>query len=124
MAKILIVDDSATVRKLLAHTLRPKHHQCIEACDGFEALEKLALHPDIGLVISDLNMPNLDGIELITSIRQTPQYRDLPIIMLTTEGSSESRKLAFNAGADLYLVKPSPAHIILFKVQSLLEADA
>jgi CheY-like chemotaxis protein len=123
MEKILIVDDSATVRKLLIHTLRPKNYKCIEACDGFDALEKLALDPDIKLVISDLNMPNMDGIELIGNIRQHPQYKDLPVIMLTTESSPENRKMAFDAGANLYLVKPSPAHIILFKVQSLLEAD-
>ncbi len=124
MTKILIVDDSATVRKLLIHTLKPKHYACIEACDGFDALEKLALNPDIKLIISDLNMPNMDGIELIGNIRQNPQYQDLPIIMLTTEASHDNRKLAFDAGANLYLVKPSPAHIILFKVQSLLEADS
>jgi len=124
MVKILIVDDSATVRKLLSHTLKPKNYRCIEACDGFDALEKLALNPDIKLIISDLNMPNMDGIELIGNIRQNPQYQDLPIIMLTTEASSDNRKLAFDAGANLYLVKPSPAHIILFKVQSLLEADS
>lgn len=123
MDKILIVDDSATVRKLLVHTLKPKNYRCIEACDGFDALEKLALHSDIKLIISDLNMPNMDGIELIANIRQNPQYQDLPIIMLTTEASQDNRKLAFTAGANLYLVKPSPAHIILFKVQSLLEAD-
>jgi two-component system, chemotaxis family, chemotaxis protein CheY len=123
MEKILIVDDSPTVRRLLVHTLRPKNYTCIEACDGFDALEKLAMEPGISLVISDLNMPNMDGIELIGTIRQNPQYRDLPIIMLTTEASPENRRLAFNAGANLYLVKPSPAHIILFKVQSLLEAD-
>ncbi|HNR50532.1 MAG: hypothetical protein BWZ01_01110 [Deltaproteobacteria bacterium ADurb.BinA179] len=123
MVKILIVDDSATVRKLLVHTFKPKRYQCIEACDGFDALEKLALNPDIRLVISDLNMPNMDGIELIGNIRQNPQYRDLPIIMLTTEASIDNRKIAFDAGANLYLVKPSPAHIILYKVQSLLEAD-
>lgn len=123
MDKILIVDDSATVRKLLVHTLKPKNYRCIEACDGFDALEKLAQHDDIRLVISDLNMPNMDGIELIANIRQNPQYNDLPIIMLTTEASQDNRKLAFDAGANLYLVKPSPAHIILFKVQSLLEAD-
>lgn len=122
--KILIVDDSATVRKLLVHTLKPKRYQCIEACDGFDALEKLALNPDIRLIISDLNMPNMDGLELIGNIRQNPQYRDLPIIMLTTEASHDNRKLAFDTGANLYLVKPSPAHIILFKVQSLLEADS
>jgi two-component system, chemotaxis family, sensor histidine kinase and response regulator PixL len=123
MDKILIVDDSTTVRKLLIHTLKPRSYLCVEAVDGFDALEKLALHPDIRLVISDLNMPNMDGIELISNIRQHPQYKDLPIIMLTTEASQDNRKLAFDAGANLYLVKPSPAHIILFKVQSLLEAD-
>ena len=123
MDKILIVDDSTTVRKLLVHTLKPRNYTCIEACDGFDALEKLAMHPDIRLVISDLNMPNMDGIELIGNIRQDPQYTDLPIIMLTTEAGQDNRKLAFDAGANLYLVKPSPAHIILFKVQSLLDAD-
>jgi len=123
MDKILIVDDSATVRKLLFHTLKSKNYTCIEACDGFDALEKLAMHHDIKLVISDLNMPNMDGIELIGTIRDDPQYTNLPVIMLTTESGQDNRKLAFNAGADLYLVKPSPAHIILFKVQSLLEAD-
>ncbi len=124
MDKILIVDDSPTVRRLLVHTLKPKRYQCVEASDGFEALEKLVLNPDIKLVISDLNMPNMDGFELITTIRGNPEYRDLPIIMLTTEGSEDNRRQAFDAGADLYLVKPSPPHIILFKVQSLLEADA
>lgn len=123
MEKILIVDDSVTVRKLLIHTLKPRNYTCVEACDGFDALEKLAFNPDIRLVISDLNMPNMDGIELIGTIRKNPQYRDLPIIMLTTESSPENRKLAFEAGANLYLVKPSPAHIILFKVESLLKAD-
>jgi len=123
MDKILIVDDSTTVRKLLVHTLKPRNYTCIEACDGFDALEKLAMHPDTKLVISDLNMPNMDGIELIGNIRQDPQYTDLPIIMLTTETGQDNRKLAFDAGANFYLVKPSPAHIILFKVQSLLEAD-
>ena len=79
MDKILIVDDSATVRKLLVHTLRPKNYRCIEACDGFDALEKLAQHPDTRLIISDLNMPNMDGIELIANIRQDSQYKDLQI---------------------------------------------
>ncbi|HPR03205.1 MAG TPA: response regulator [Deltaproteobacteria bacterium] len=123
MDKILIVDDSPTVRRLLVHTLKPKRYQCVEASDGFEALEKLVLNPDIKLVISDLNMPNMDGIEFIGSVRKDPVYQDLPIIMLTTDSTPDNRRLAFEAGANLYLVKPSPAHIILFKVQSLLEAD-
>ena len=122
MEKILIVDDSVTVRKLLIHTLKPRNYTCVEACDGFDALEKLAFNPDIRLVISDLNMPNMDGIELVGNIRQNLDYQDLPIIMLTTEDNPESRQLAHRAGANLYLVKPSPAHIILFKVESLLMA--
>ncbi|MEA2102578.1 MAG: response regulator [Thermodesulfobacteriota bacterium] len=123
MDKILIVDDSPTVIKLLSYTLKAKGYLCINASDGFEGLEKLAMHPDIRLVISDLNMPNMDGIEFISNIRSSPEYADLPVIMLTTEGTDVNRKLAFDAGADLYLVKPSPPHIILFKVQSLLNAD-
>jgi CheY-like chemotaxis protein len=123
MDTILIVDDSTTVRKFLTHTLKSKNYQCIEASDGFEAIEKLTQNPQINLVIADLNMPNMDGIEFIGTVRNDPQYQDLPIIMLTTDNTPENKKLAFDAGANLYLVKPSPAHIILFKVQSLLEAD-
>ncbi|MGO9147721.1 MAG: response regulator [Desulfomonilia bacterium] len=124
MATILIVDDSSTVRKFLAHTLKTKNFRCIEASDGFDALEKLAQNPEIRLIICDLNMPNMDGIEFISTVRNDPLYIDLPIIMLTTDGTPENKKLAYDTGANLYLVKPSPAHIILFKVQSLLEADS
>jgi CheY-like chemotaxis protein len=123
METILIVDDSTTVRKFLAATLKTRNFKCIEASDGFDAMEKLSQNPQIKLIISDLNMPNMDGIEFIGTIRKDPLYQDLPIIMLTTDSSPENRKLAFEVGANLYLVKPSPAHIILFKVQSLLEAD-
>jgi two-component system, chemotaxis family, sensor histidine kinase and response regulator PixL len=123
MATILIVDDSSTVRKFLAHTLKTKNFRCIEASDGFDALEKLAQNPEIRLIICDLNMPNMDGIEFISTVRNDPFSKDLPIIMLTTDGTPENKKLAYEKGANLYLVKPSPAHIILFKVQSLLEAD-
>ena len=123
MATILIIDDSSTVRKFLAHTLKTKNFRCIEASDGFDALEKLAQNPEIRLIICDLNMPNMDGIEFIGAVRNDPLYKDLPIIMLTTDGTPENKKLAYEKGANLYLVKPSPAHIILFKVQSLLPAD-
>jgi len=83
----------------------------------------LAQNPEIKLIISDLNMPNMDGIEFIGAVRNDPLYKDLPIIMLTTDATPENKKLAYDTGANLYLVKPSPAHIILFKVQSLLDAD-
>ncbi|MGC9323142.1 MAG: response regulator [Desulfomonilia bacterium] len=123
MVTILIVDDSPTVRKFLVNTLKTRAYRCIEASDGFEALEKLAQNPDISLVISDINMPNMDGIEFIGTLRQDPQYEDLPVIMLSTESGAENRRIAHEAGANLYLEKPSSAHVILFKVESLLNAD-
>lgn len=123
MDTILIVDDSSTVRKFLSATLKTRNYRCIEASDGFDALEKLAQNPQINLIISDLNMPNMDGIEFIGTVRKDPLFQDMPIIMLTTDSTPENRKLAFEAGANLYMVKPSPAHIILFKVQSLIGSD-
>jgi len=99
MATILIVDDSSTVRKFLAHTLKTKNFRCIEASDGFDALEKLAQNPEIRLIICDLNMPNMDGIEFINTVRNDPLYIDLPIIMLTTDGTPENKKLAYDTGA-------------------------
>ena len=82
MDTILIVDDSATVRKLLVHTLKPRKYTCIEACDGFDALEKLATTP-VDLVITDLNMPRLDGFGLVRALRKDRDYAEVPIIILT-----------------------------------------
>ena len=119
---IMTVDDSASIRQMVSFTLKKAGYQVIEASDGKDALSKLSgpLH----MVITDLNMPNMDGLELIGNIRGSAEFQDLPIIMLTTEDSSENRQLAHRAGADLYLVKPAPSHMILFKVESLLLARA
>lgn len=119
MARILVVDDSATVRKLITHTLLPTGHECIEAADGIEALEKMARTP-VDLVLADLNMPKMNGLELVSTIREDPAYVDIPIVMLTTEGSEEDRRRGLQAGANVYLVKPTPPHMLLYKVESLL----
>jgi len=116
---ILIVDDSPTVRKLLTYILKSKNYQCIEASNGIQALEKMALN-DVDLAIVDINMPYMDGIELVSNIRKSEKYADLPIIMLTTEANDQSRRKGLEAGANLYLVKPAKPQTLLFQVESLL----
>ncbi len=121
MPKILVVDDSSTVRKLIINILKGADYETVEAVDGVDALEKLA-QEDIDLIIADLNMPRMNGLELIRTIRKDPIYSDIPIVMLTTEGSEEDKKRGFEAGANVYLVKPAPPSLILYKIGSLLNA--
>ncbi len=122
MARILVVDDSSTVRKLIINILSKENYETVEAVDGVDALEKLSQN-DIDLVIADLNMPRMNGLDLIKTIRQDPLYADIPIVMLTTEGSAEDKKRGFEAGANVYLVKPAPPSMILYKIGSLLRGD-
>ncbi len=121
MPKILVVDDSSTVRKLIINILKGADYETVEAVDGVDALEKLA-QEDIDLIVADLNMPRMNGLELIRTIRKDPIYSDIPIVMLTTEGSEEDKKRGFEAGANVYLVKPAPPSLILYKIGSLLNA--
>jgi two-component system chemotaxis response regulator CheY len=120
MKKILIVDDSATIRKLINYILKKKEYQITEAEDGIDALEKL-INTKVDLVIADLNMPNMDGIELVRSLRSNYYYVDTPIIMLTTTKDENLRRSAFEAGVNLFLNKPIQPNILLYKVESLLE---
>ena len=105
MAKVILtVDDSASVRQMVKFTLADAGYTVIEAVDGRDALSKLS-NP-VNLVITDLNMPNLDGIGLIRQVRANPACKGIPIIMLTTE-SQETRKLEGKAaGATGWIVKP------------------
>src|SRR4030042_6250053 len=119
MSTVLIVDDSLTIRKMLIHFLKSDKHAIVEASNGIEALEKIVAH-QIDLMVVDMNMPHMDGLELIKTIRQQPLYQDLPIIMLTTESSTESHREGFEAGANIYLTKPVQPHILLYKVKSLI----
>jgi two-component system chemotaxis response regulator CheY len=120
MANILIVDDSPTMRKIVLYALKPTEHKTYEAGDGIEALEKLAKNP-VDLMVVDLNMPRMDGLELVRQIRAQDMYKQMPIIMLTTEASDETKKQGYQAGVDTYLVKPTPHHLLLYKIEFLLE---
>ncbi|MCX5813493.1 MAG: response regulator [Proteobacteria bacterium] len=120
MKKILIVDDSPTIRKLINYILRKKDYLITEAEDGIDAMEKL-IDSKVDLVIADLNMPNMDGIELVKSLRNNYYHLDTPIIMLTTTKDEKLRQGAFDAGVNLFLNKPIQPNILLYKVKSLLE---
>lgn len=106
MAKILVVDDSATMRRMIMAALRPiKGARFNEASNGLEAIEQVALG-DIDLITLDLNMPDINGIEVLHFIRQHERFKKIPIIVLTTKSDEASKDTALGAGATLYMTKP------------------
>ena len=106
MAKtILAVDDSGSLRQMLVFTLKAAGYQVVEAVDGRDGLDK-AKQQQFDLVLTDQNMPNMDGLTLIRSLRALPSYARVPILMLTTESSDEMKSKGRTAGATGWLVKP------------------
>jgi two-component system, chemotaxis family, chemotaxis protein CheY len=120
MKKILIVDDSHTIRKLITYMLRKDDYIIAEAEDGLDAMEKLS-NLEVDLVIVDLNMPNMDGIEFVKGLRNNYYYMDTPVIMLTTTRDESMKRNAFEAGVNMFLNKPIQPDILLYKVASLLK---
>ncbi len=112
---ILIADDSASVRKFITIALKIEGYSIITAVDGMDALEKLP-EEGIDLLITDLNMPNIDGLKLIKAIREDVKYIDLPIIILSSLSKDEDIKSGMDAGADSYLIKPFNKKRIQYEV--------
>lgn len=112
--RILAVDDSFSVRKLLEYALKARGYEVITAADGQEALEKLTAGA-FDLVILDINMPRMDGFTFLRKVKLDLKKRDLPVLMLTTEGQPEDKDRAIGLGATAYVVKP-------FKPTELVEA--
>ena len=106
--KILVVDDDKTTRKLLSLYLKAKGYEVVTAENGLDAMEKLGTE-NINLVVTDMNMPYMDGIELTKNLRADDSWKDLPILMVTTEADDDERKKAYETGVDDYLVKPANA---------------
>lgn len=102
---IMTVDDSASIRQMVSFTLKEAGFDVVEACDGEDALTKLN-SKKINMLITDLNMPRMDGIELIKNIRSIPEYKFIPIIMLTTESQATKKDEGKRAGATGWIVKP------------------
>jgi two-component system chemotaxis response regulator CheY len=115
----MAVDDSASVRQMLSFTLENAGYEIVEAVDGHDAankLDKAAVH----MMITDLNMPNMDGIELIRHVRSKPQYKFMPIIMLTTESKNTKKQEGKAAGATGWIVKPFKPDQLLGVVKKVL----
>lgn len=120
MAKILAVDDSASMRQMVAFTLQNAGHTVFEARDGAEALETARGTDGIELVISDINMPNMDGISLVKELRALPAYKFTPILMLTTESCGEKKQEGKAAGATGWILKPFNPDQLLATIKKVL----
>ncbi|MCA9518510.1 MAG: response regulator [Myxococcales bacterium] len=117
--KILIVDDSATVRQQVRLALQQAGFDIVEAVDGVDGIEKLSSHRDVRLVIADVNMPRMNGLEMVESIAKNPALNSVPIVMLTTEGNPDLVRRAKDAGAKGWIVKPFKAHLLVAAAQKL-----
>jgi two-component system chemotaxis response regulator CheY len=119
---VLIVDDSSAIRKILQRVIKQAEvpvGQIYEAGDGMEALETLKTN-SVGLILTDINMPNMDGIQLLAELRANPQYKEVPIVIITTEGSQTKVLEAAGLGASGYVRKPFNAEQIKEKLSAFL----
>jgi len=119
MASILAVDDSASMRQMVSFTLKGAGYDVVEAVDGKDALG-IAQSKAVNLVITDINMPNMDGITLIKELRSLPSYKFTPMLMLTTESSPEKKQEGKAAGATGWIVKPFNPEQLLNTVKKVL----
>jgi two-component system chemotaxis response regulator CheY len=116
---VLTVDDSASIRQMVSFTLKSAGYEVLEAADGEEGLTK-AKGRTVDLVLTDQNMPKMDGLTLIKSLRGLPQYRSTPILMLTTESSEAMKSAGRSAGATGWLVKPFDPSKLLEVVKKVI----
>jgi len=117
----LVVEDSPMMRQLLVFALsRVKHLRVTEADDGVDGLRKLA-GGKFDIILTDINMPIMDGLKLVKRVRTDPVHKDTPIVVITTEGSDEDRQRAIALGANAYITKPIQAPQVIAKVKELLK---
>lgn len=120
-AKFLIVEDSPTMRQLISFSLkRFRNATIIEAVDGVDALRKLAGPEKIDLILTDINMPVMDGLKLVALVRQTASLKNIPIIIISTEGAEEDRERGLALGANAYIAKPIQSSHLIRTISELL----
>lgn len=118
--RVLVVEDSPTMRQLIIFALkRLRNLEIVEANDGVEGLKKMS-EKKFDLVLTDINMPVMDGIKLITLIRKDDAHKEVPIVVITTEGGADDREKALSLGANTYITKPIQAAHVLTTVKQLL----
>lgn len=117
---ILIVDDSKTVRNLVAFIMKKEGFKVTTAEDGLDGLEKLYSLDQVDLIISDVNMPRMDGFTYIKTVREQDAYKDIPIIVLSTEGQEKDIQTGLSLGANLYMVKPAQPEKMVKNIKMLL----
>ena len=121
--RCLVVEDSPMMRQLIVFALhRLRELEVVEADDGVDAMRKLA-GSKFDIVVTDINMPIMDGLKLVKRIRSDDAHKDIPIIIITTEGSQEDRSRALALGANAYITKPIQAPQVIAKVKELLKID-
>lgn len=119
--KLLVVDDSSTMRRIIKNTLsRLGHNDILEAEHGIEAWELLTHNEDVKVLITDWNMPEMNGLELVKKVRSDKKYEDMPIIMVTTEGGKAEVITALKAGVNNYIVKPFTPQVLKEKLEDVL----
>ncbi len=116
---ILLADDSEMVRNFHSYILKNAGYEIISAIDGADALEKLLMN-SVDLVATDINMPNMDGYELVKRIRKMDDYEDIPIIIISTESEAQDKQKGYDAGANVYIIKPTPPEQLVESVNLLI----
>ena len=118
----LVVEDSPTMRQLIVYALsRVRGLGIVEADNGVEALKKIAAGTHFDIILTDINMPIMDGLKLVRRVRADEQLKNIPIIIITTEGAEEDRARALALGANAYITKPIQAPQVIAKVKELLK---
>ncbi|MDD3269145.1 MAG: response regulator [Syntrophomonadaceae bacterium] len=119
--KILIIDDSEMIRNFHCYILKTAGFEVMTAIDGADALEKIyGSDQNINLIVTDINMPNMDGYTFIERLREDEQYEDLPIIIVSTEDELKDMERGYQAGANIYIVKPTEPDVLVENIRMLL----
>ncbi|KAF0152315.1 MAG: Chemotaxis CheY-like receiver protein [Ignavibacteria bacterium] len=119
--KFLVVDDSVTMRRIVLNSLKQIGHEAfVEAADGRDALNKLQADDSISFIITDWNMPDLTGLDLVKAVRANPKYETLPILMVTTRGMKEDIVEALQAKVNNYIVKPFTPQVLREKIEQII----
>ena len=120
--RVLVVDDSPTIRKMVGFSLKKMFNveTVFEAGDGLEALDVLGKEGAVDFVVCDINMPNMNGLEFLKKVKSLDEFKNIPVIMLTTEGREEDRQRALKMGADGYVVKPFKPEKLKKEIEKVL----